>query len=269
MPKVEENKDLQKPKVKDRWDKADIIIKAMGSIGVVVLIFIISIFTTEQSKKAELNQKKLETAYKLIPDLLDSNVTKRHIALIGICNSLTNVDHILLFKILNEVIDSKSDDFDFRSRAYECLHELDPNFIERLQEKGNLIVNDSLFSISKRIQGDSTLSSSDFSNVEEVKKALNKRNIAYIQYNSNCKQKVEDISKQLSNNYIVPPIDGVAYNGENEIRYFNNEDQPYAQNLKNELEKIIGKIEIKFVPLIKTKVPLGQLEVWLNQDICK
>ncbi|MCY7360540.1 MAG: hypothetical protein LH629_00515, partial [Ignavibacteria bacterium] len=157
------------------------------------------------------------------------------------------------------------------SRAYKCLNDINPELIKQYQDSAKPIVKDSLSSILKKIQNDSTLSKSDYNNLEEVTKSLNKRNIVYIQYSKNCKQKAEDISKQLSNLYIIPPNDAVDYEGKNEIRYFNDEDKPFAENLKNDLQKILGNISfnIKLISLRKTKVPLGQLEVWLNQDICK
>lgn len=108
-----------------------------------------------------------------------------------------------------------------------------------------------------------------------IKTAINKdskeiysailRKVVYIQYSNKANKKgVKAVQNILKNNlWIAPGIEFVAGTYSNRIKYFHEEDRDLANQI-NEL------LENKYVPLriynFETRVPKGQLEVWINNN---
>ena len=91
------------------------------------------------------------------------------------------------------------------------------------------------------------------------------KKVAYIQYsNRNKKNEIIEIQKKLKlKNWIVPGLENVKGAYKNTIRYFHEEDKAMA-NQANEL------LDNKFYPQpvrnFESKVPKGQIEIWINNN---
>lgn len=92
----------------------------------------------------------------------------------------------------------------------------------------------------------------------------------YTQYKN--KEDKDSVKALLNNPKIkslvlnIPPIDLVkTSNYNNEIRYFNKKDSLNAVGLRKAIYEINGiNYKLKYVPNFSSKVPLGQLELWIN-----
>jgi hypothetical protein len=94
-----------------------------------------------------------------------------------------------------------------------------------------------------------------------------KKKLCYIQYNNTASadkvRKFQDTLK--SKQWIAPGIQQVSGKYDNIVKYFNAEDKQLAERCAA-LAKASFNIDFKIVPIIssKNKVPIGQLEVWIN-----
>jgi molybdopterin converting factor small subunit len=89
------------------------------------------------------------------------------------------------------------------------------------------------------------------------------KKVVFIQYseknNENEVTKIQNLLKKTG--WLTPSIENVPGNFKNTIRYFHDEDRIYANELNQNLKK---KYVLLRVYNFESKVPNGQLEVWLN-----
>ena len=89
----------------------------------------------------------------------------------------------------------------------------------------------------------------------------------YIQYNNEeNKQKAIDIQKRLKEaGWYAPGIDLVKGNYNSLVKYFHQEDSQLADRVVA-LAKDVGGIQPLAIKGYESKVPVGQLEIWIGNS---
>lgn len=263
------------------WEKrVEIFNKIIISILISAITSILawrSNLITDAINKGELELKKLEYQYKILDELIKDTTTNtkymhQDIALAILYDNLRNDDTRKDFLInVTQIILSDTSKIN-NDIPFKIIFELDPKKGREFQYKfSNTQIERKLLNISLSELSDTNklpdikeIDTAKFNSFEKINRIVGKQTI-YIQINRvGLNDKAEDLrQKLLDYGYLVPPIEVVTGNYDNNIRYFNSQDLTISNDILNKLELENVRI-LNLSHSNKFKAPNGQIELWLS-----
>jgi hypothetical protein len=272
----------ERPKPKDAWDKADILIKLLTGGLIVGFGFLLNSAAnrvTQATQKAQLAASMVDSLVKQDPGV------KRDIVLVTLNSIVGREQPELVCALSLQIVRG-----DFRTPPtgspslsqggqYDASLEATKIINQRCPDQVSTLANVS----AQRAQ----LSSANAEKTPEHAKAYDSasspfqtyvlpnigRKVAYIQYRADWPdtEKLNSLHNELEKAGFVSPrrdekID-VSINFKANVRYFHAEDRDAATSVQGVVRRVLGT-EYKLVDLSQSKFhpPVGQLEIWCSPD---
>ncbi|MBI1803758.1 MAG: hypothetical protein HY033_03030 [Ignavibacteriae bacterium] len=268
--------DSQNGSTKEFWNKLDVLGKLVSS----VLLAIIAMFVKFGADDIASSMKRGELVRSLISDLTTRNEKVRQdIALIALDNAIGKDEPQLVTDIAERVFRDQEEHDSTRSSIYDgTTRSIAFDIIGRRSPERKVNIKDEL---EKRIQPilKSLRSNADTSNItykilppEAHLIAGAFKTIVYIQYkNPETKAIAMELQQKCEQSgWTAPGIERVDSRFSNSIRFFNAQDQSFAEKVAdlttNFLKEkgISAEIRVQDFSKSKFNAQEGQVEIWLS-----
>lgn len=254
------------PSSKDMWDKLDAIGKILSGVVLVLIAFVLKI----GSDNIAASLQRGDLVQRLITDLSTTDKRiKQDIALIALDDAIGEQSPLLVADVAEVIFRDLKEDYQTGNRAFMILTKRNLEKSKKIQEDLSAQASKLQADVRSAVDTSQPIQNEVSPQAQLIARAL--PNIIYIQFNDEGHRPLaKELQGELKGKGLnAPGVEKVDGNYGNSIRYFHDEDQRLALQVKDSVETFFKKksdqknFQLQDLSQ-RFKTQKGQIEIWMN-----